>query len=225
MTGGPAPPTVGCMTVGATKADQLQRVGEAFVNTVAGRDFEGLQAAMADDVRFRLLVPKGPQAHVGAAETAGRFVGWYAGAEELRLESSSVGTVAGRLVLAYRFRLHDADGWQVIEQHVVADVAPDGRLEAIDLLCSGFLPDPEPGPGPNGTHRFDAGDLGCADGLATEFRRRIGGIPVGDVLVVTARDPAAKEDLPPLARMMGHAVRSIETPGDGRLLIRVERRR
>ena len=42
---------------------------------------------------------------------------------------------------------------------------------------------------------------------------------------MTARDPAAKEDLPPLARMMGHEVRSIETPDDGRLLITVERRR
>ncbi|MGA9162236.1 MAG: sulfurtransferase TusA family protein [Actinomycetota bacterium] len=78
---------------------------------------------------------------------------------------------------------------------------------------------------PNGIQRFDAGTLSCADGLAGEFRRRIEAIPVGDVLVVTARDPAAKEDLPSLARMMGHAVHSIETPGDGRLLITVERKR
>ena len=76
-----------------------------------------------------------------------------------------------------------------------------------------------------GTHRFDAGSLSCADGLAREFRRQILGIPRGDVLVVTAHDPAAKADLPPLARMMGHEVRSIETPGDGRLLMTVERGR
>ncbi|MGZ5212349.1 MAG: sulfurtransferase TusA family protein, partial [Actinomycetota bacterium] len=183
------------MKVGATNADRLERVGEVFVNALAGRDFAGLRAMMVDDVRFRLLVPKGPQAEAGAAETVGRFVGWYGEADELRLESSNVGTVAGRLALAYRFRLHGVDGWEVIEQHVVADVGPDGRLETINLLCTGFLPDPEPVPGSNGTHRFDAGDLGCADGLATEFRRRIGAIPVGDVLVVTARDPAAKEDL------------------------------
>ncbi|MGZ6545664.1 MAG: sulfurtransferase TusA family protein [Actinomycetota bacterium] len=208
-----------------TNADRQQQVGNAFVNAVAGRDFEGLQATMADDVRFRLLVPKGPQAQAGAAETVGRFVGWYAEVDELRLESSSVTTVADRLVFAYRLRVLDAGGWRVIEQHVVADVGSDGRLEAIDLLCTGFLPDPEPEPRPDGIHRFDAGDLGCADGLATEFRRRIQGIPVGDVLEVTARDPAAKEDLPPLARMMGHAVRSIEVPDDEGLVITVERRR
>lgn len=225
MTGPGRLSTVRHMNDTATNADRLQQVGNAFVNAVAGRDFEGLQAAMADDVRFRLLVPKGPQAQSGAEETVGRFIGWYAGADELRLESSSVGTVASKLVLAYRLRLLDADGWRVIEQHVVADVGPDGRLETIDLLCSGFHPDPEPETASNGTHRFDAGDLGCADGLATEFRRRIQGIPVGDVLEVTARDAAAKEDLPPLARMMGHAVRSIETPDDGRLVITVERRR
>ena len=94
-----------------------------------------------------------------------------------------------------------------------------------DPQPSGSLPDPESELGENGTHRFDAGNLGCADGLAGEFRGRIGGIPIGDLLVVTARDPAAKEDLPALARMMGHAVRSIETSGDGRLQVTVERRR
>ena len=31
------------------------------------------------------------------------------------------------------------------------------------------------------------------------------------------RDPAAKEDLPPLARLMGHTVHSTEATGDGRL--------
>ena len=50
-------------------------------------------------------------------------------------------------------------------------------------------------------------------------------IPVGNVLAVSTRDPAAKEDLPPLARMMGHTVRSVEPSEDGRLLITVERGR
>jgi TusA-related sulfurtransferase len=204
---------------------RLHALGEAFLNAVASRVFEQLRAAMTDDVRFQLLLPGGPQGCVGATATVQRFVGWFSGAEELRLQSSSVGATGGRLAVTFRIRLLYADGWQVVEQHLMADVAPDGRLEAIDLLCSGFLPDPQRELRPSGTHRFDAGNLGCADGLAGEFRRRVQAIPIGDVLVVTARDPAAKEDLPPLARMMGHAVRSIETPGDGRLLIRVERGR
>jgi len=213
------------MTNGTNHEDHLRHLGETVVKAIADRDFERLHAAIADNVRFRLLVPKGPQAHMGVAETVERFVGWYGDVDELHLESSSVDVVADRLVLSYRFRLRGADGWKVIEQHLVADDAPDGRLEKVDLLCSGFLPIVGPSDGSSGIHPFDAGDLGCADGLAGEFRRRIGAIPVCDVLVVTTRDPAAKEDLPPLARMMGHEVRSIETPGDGRLLVTVERRR
>jgi TusA-related sulfurtransferase len=125
--------------------------------------------------------------------------------------------------VTYRFRLHDADGWQVIEQHLMLDVDADGRVEAIDLQCSGFrsiVMDES-----DRVHRFDAGNLGCADGLAGEFRQRMQQIPVGHVLVVSTRDPAAKGDLPPLARMMGHIVRSIEAPDDGRLLVSVERGR
>jgi TusA-related sulfurtransferase len=64
--------------------------------------------------------------------------------------------------------------------------------------------------------------MGCADGLPQEFRRRIRTVPVGEKLVVIARDPAAKEDLPALARMLGHKVLSVETQEDGRLVINVE---
>ena len=78
---------------------------------------------------------------------------------------------------------------------------------------------------PGRVHTFDAGDLSCATGLAAEFRRQIQRIPLGDELLVTTGDPSAKEDLPPLARMMGHTVRSIETSRDGSLVIDVERGR
>ena len=78
---------------------------------------------------------------------------------------------------------------------------------------------------PGSVHTFDAGDLSCATGLAEEFRRQIQQIPLGDELLVTTGDPSAKEDLPPLARMMGHTVRSIENARDGSLVIDVERGR
>jgi TusA-related sulfurtransferase len=71
---------------------------------------------------------------------------------------------------------------------------------------------------------YDAGDLGCGDGLGREFRRRIAEVPAGARLAVTVRDPSAKADLPPLARLLGHLVLSEEPLGDGRLVITVERR-
>ena len=197
--------------------------GRAFVVALAGQNFEALRALLSQDVRFRMLLPTGPKQEDGAASTAGRFSGWFGDADELELQASTVDYVADRLAVSYRFRLHDPDGWQLIEQHLVVDVADDGRMQAVDLLCSGFRPLPEPAT--NGVRQFDAGDLGCADGLAGEFRRQIQAVPVGEVLVVTTRDPAAREDLPPLARMMGHTVRSVDAADDRRVLITVERGR
>jgi TusA-related sulfurtransferase len=202
---------------------EARQVGAAFLDALTTREFTAARALLAEDVRFRMLVPRGLMTESDADATIGRFIGWFASGDPFEVEASSSGEVEGRAAITYRFRLHDADGWRVIEQHLMLDVGADSRIAAIDLLCSGFRSIAVSKPA--GAHHFDAGDLGCADGLAREFRRRMQQIPVGHVLVVSTRDPAAKEDLPPLARMMGHVVRSIEAPGNGRLLVSVERGR
>ena len=202
---------------------EAREVGAAFLEALTTRQLTRARALLAGDVRFRMLVPSGLMTESDADATIGRFRGWFGDADPFEVVASSSGEVEGRAAITYRFRLHDADGWQVIEQHLMLDVGAGARIAAIDLLCSGFrsIAVSEPAD----VHHFDAGDLGCADGLSGEFRRRVQQIPIGQVLVVSTRDPAAKEDLPPLARMMGHVVRSIEAPGDGRLLVSVERGR
>ena len=204
-------------------------VAATFLAALTAREFTAAHSVLAQDVRFRMLVPPGLMTDEGADATIGWFKSWFAEADPFQVEASSAEEVEGRAAVTYRLRLHNANGWQLIEQHLMLDVGADGRVEAIDLLCSGFRPiapdEPDEPDEPDGMHRYNAGDLGCADGLAGEFRRQIQQIPVGHVLVVSTRDPAAKEDLPSLARLMGHVVRSIEAPGDGRLLVSVERGR
>jgi TusA-related sulfurtransferase len=68
----------------------------------------------------------------------------------------------------------------------------------------------------------DAGDLGCGDGLAAWFRDRLRATPTGVVLCSIVRDPAARVELPALARLMGQRVVSVEALNDG-LAIRVEK--
>jgi TusA-related sulfurtransferase len=201
----------------------LRDVAAAFLDAVTAREFSAAQSVLARDVRFRMLVPGGVMTDEGADATIGWFTSWFAESDPFQVEASSAEEVEGRAAVTYRLRLHNANGWQLIEQHLMLDVGADGRVGAIDLLCSGFRPIAEDEP--DRVHRYDAGDLGCADGLAAEFRREMQHIPVGHVLVVSTRDPAAKEDLPSLARLMGHVVRSIRAPGDGRLLVSVERGR
>lgn len=197
-----------------------------LIAAVAARDVHAITQTLAPDARFRYLIPPGSGEVAGAAEVAAKFLEWFGDADVLTISTSRVEWMADRISAAYRFLVQTGQVSEVIEQQTYLDVAEDGRIAAIDLLCSGFRPaGPTAGVGSPATHRFDAGALGCADGLAQEFRRRILAIPLGDVLTIQTSDPAAKEDLPPLARLMGHKVRAIEPSGEGRHLITVERGR
>jgi TusA-related sulfurtransferase len=206
--------------------DPAHAAADRLIGAIAARDYGRIFALLARDARFRYMIPSGPGQVAGAADVAAKYFEWFGDVDALEVQEVFVRQVSDRTSARYRFLLREGPHWELVEQQAYLDVDADGCIAAIDLLCSGFRPTDGPGGASStGTHEFDAGTMSCADGLASEFRRRIGAIPVGDVLAVTARDPAAKEDLPPLARLMGHTVRSVETPGDGRLVITVERGR
>jgi TusA-related sulfurtransferase len=71
----------------------------------------------------------------------------------------------------------------------------------------------------------DFGEMGCGEGLPMEFRRNMQNLEVGDTIEFVVRDPSAKEDLPPLARMMGHRIVSQLELDDGSHSVVVERAR
>jgi tRNA 2-thiouridine synthesizing protein A len=197
---------------------------QEFLERLAARDFEGLASLLAPGAAARLLLPRGPEEHRGP-QLARRLEDWFGGASEFEVLVMGAETVGSRQRLSWRFRLVRGGGpREVIEQVAFLDQGPAG-IERIDLLCSGFMPDEEAATASPSSQVFDAGTLGCADGLAEEFRRRIADVPVGGLLAVVVRDPAAKEDLPSLARLLGLHVAATETYPDGRLTITVERRR
>ena len=214
-------------TIQATESRDTSReprdVATTFLNAVTARDFATARTVLADELPMRMLVPGGLMSDVGAEAVIDRITSWFNDADPFESEASSANEVEGRAVVTYRLRLHKPDGWYLIEQHLMLDVDADGLITAIDLLCSGFRSIVSDEAGLDRAHRYDAGNLGCADGLAGQFRQQIQGIPIGHLLVVSTSDPAAKEDLPSLARLMGHVVVSIEASGGGRTLITVER--
>jgi TusA-related sulfurtransferase len=222
---------------GATASELAASAAESFLRSLAGRDFEGLEGCLAPTAQARLLLPKRTEELAGSAEITSRLEGWFGSASEFHVIACQRDGIGPRERLSWRFRLvRDGRSWEIIEQVAFVDVGPDG-IRRMDLLCSGFHPDaPETAESPdtantantaNGrvAHMFDAGSMGCADGLAQEFRRQISSIAVGCSLVTVVRDPAAREDLPPLARMLGHTVTSVEDRDDGAVSVTVERRR
>jgi TusA-related sulfurtransferase len=192
-------------------------VGGEFIAALANRDLKRLEACFHPEARLRALVPSGPQEHQGSATVAGQFIGWFQQADGLQILDQGVDTIADRLHIRYRFRETYADGdTEVIEQDTFCELQ-DRKIVAMDLVCSGHRPEgrePE-----TEVRHYDAGELGCGSGLPQAFRQEIGAVPVGAVLEVRTRDPSAKEDLPSLARLLGHRVLRIESsPEEGTIL-------
>ena len=166
-------------------------------------------------------MPSGPQEHHGPAALSELFVQWFRHADGLQLLDQQVDTVADRLHVRYRFRETYADGdVEVVEQDAFCELK-DQKIVAMDLVCSGHRPERrEPS---FEVRHYDAGELGCGSGLPQAFRQEIGTVPVGAVLEVRTRDPSAKEDLPSLARLLGHRVLRIESSPDGNTILAVQR--
>ncbi len=92
---------------------------------------------------MRALLPPGLAECEGATQIVENLQSWFGGAEEFEVLDGTVGEVGGRLHLAWRLRLRPTpcgdDSWHVIEQQ--AYLRAGERIDAIDLLCSGFQPD------------------------------------------------------------------------------------
>ncbi|MFN0057719.1 MAG: sulfurtransferase TusA family protein [Planctomycetota bacterium] len=58
---------------------------------------------------------------------------------------------------------------------------------------------------------WDAGDMGCGD-LVLELRQRLATMSAGDVLLLTARDPGAPEDLPAWCGLTRHKLLASQHP-------------
>ena len=193
-----------------------------FLELLAARDFERLVASLASDAHARFLLPHGLEEYDGRDAIVARIRSWFGSASVFDLALSTEDQVGMRHRISWRFNVVRDGSHQVIEQVVYLDLGPRG-IERIDLLCSGFLAEPGVAAGP--TQVFDAGDMGCGDGLAQEFRRQIAKVSIGESLEVVVSDPAAKEDLPSLARLLGQRITSTEAHDDGRLTITVERQK
>lgn len=201
--------------------DNVAAVALEWIKALARHDFEALSAALDPSLQFRALVP-GEDVIIGSApEAVASFRRWFEDATDLEVIDKHSAMLVDRLQLRFRARLRKKGQPYLIDQSLWATL-DDGKFVAVDLLCSGFRPEPVVAANES-VHVFDAGDLGCGTGLPREFRTRMKQIPVGHILEVLSRDPSSKEDLPSLARLLGYQVRSVEPGPDGKHRIRVER--
>lgn len=119
-------------------------MGGLLLEALATRDFDGMLDCLEPDATMRALLPRGVVELDRAPEIVERFRGWFGVAEEFEVLDGTVGEVGGRLHVSWRLRLRPTpagdESWHVIEQQ--AYLHAGARIDAIDLLCSGFRPDP-----------------------------------------------------------------------------------
>jgi TusA-related sulfurtransferase len=199
-----------------------------LADAIVSRDFARMAGLFDPNVEFRALTPEGLVEATGADAVARLYAEWFSDAHAQEVVANEPFAVGLRVGVRYRLRRKLGETpanatWFVLEQHCFGDIGPRG-IERLSLVCSGDTADTTAAAA-GAVHEFDAGNLGCSDGLPQEFIRRIRLVEIGDVLRVITRDPSAREDLPSLARMNGHRVETPEDLGDGRTLFVIERRK
>jgi hypothetical protein len=119
-------------------------VGGLLLEALASRDFDRMTDCFAPAATMRALLPSGPAECAGAPQIVDRIRTWFGSAEAFEVLDGTVGEVGGRMHVSWRLRMHPTpwgdDAWHVIEQQ--AYVEAGARIDSIDLLCSGFQPDP-----------------------------------------------------------------------------------
>ena len=126
-----------------TPATMRWSVAGLLLEALAERNFAHMSECFDPAATMRALLPSGLAEFQGAAQIAENFQCWFGNAEGFEVLDGTVGEVGDRLHLAWRLRLRPTpwgdDAWHIIEQQ--AYVRAGERIDAIDLLCSGFMTD------------------------------------------------------------------------------------
>jgi hypothetical protein len=125
----------------STQPSSATDPGTALIAALAECDFPRLADILTPDVRMRALIPPGLVEVCGADAAAAKFSTWYGNAETLELIRSGSDTVADRQHVFYRLRVtKPGDIPKLVEQHLLCALEGD-RINAIDLVCTGFRSD------------------------------------------------------------------------------------
>ncbi len=118
--------------------------GTAFADALAAKDDSRLRGLLADDVEFRTLTPDRSWSANTAAEVAHEIILGHCFAPDdqiTELISTTTGRVADREHVAYRLRVHNADGDFPVEQLAYYATAGSGTICWLQIRCSACLPD------------------------------------------------------------------------------------
>lgn len=114
-------------------------VARAYLDAVVARDYSEVRSLLHDDFRLRDLSPPGFTEVEGADEALGNLREFLDMFESLDLVESDVYDIGAVTYVRARLHLvHAEAGERILEQHHLLTIA-EGRIQAIDELCTGLL--------------------------------------------------------------------------------------
>jgi hypothetical protein len=117
------------------------RLGAAFAEAFAAKDFERVAALLHPEVDFRGLTPRRTWEATGAREVVDDVLRVWLEESDVVEEVLDVqtGTVADTERVGYRLRGHNPDGPFIVEQQAYLRER-DERIGWMRVVCSGFRP-------------------------------------------------------------------------------------
>jgi hypothetical protein len=120
-------------------------MGGSFVDALGRRDFDAMADCLDHGVKLRGLIPPGPFEATGPEEVMARFRRWFGGPDTLEIVDATVCDVGPKMYLRWRIAMTPCAAGEparLVEQHIYATI--EQRIVGLDLLCSGFAPEPAP---------------------------------------------------------------------------------
>jgi len=112
---------------------------QSFVTALVERDFVKLEQTLCEDIRFRALVPPGFREREGAASARQLIQSWFGDVDIFDVQYLTVEAIGDCIHAGYRVRVREGGAWYLCEQHLFGQTS-GGRIESLNLICSGFRP-------------------------------------------------------------------------------------
>jgi hypothetical protein len=115
--------------------------GPEFARALAAKDSSRIAELLEPEIDFRGLTPNRAWEATGPdAVIAVLLDQWFEAKDEIEgVEHIETETMADRQRVGYRFTVRNPDGHFLVEQQAYLS-APEGRIEWMRVLCSGFRP-------------------------------------------------------------------------------------
>ncbi len=226
---------------------KVEKPGEDWIQAIITQNFKYVTAICHPDIKSTLLLPKRIAHLENATDLAKEVEDWFGGYDLIQKEQSRVAMVGVKLGIFYRLRCTESKAANTIEQQLYCMVR-EGRIERLNLICSGFQPDlvsktaPLAGvlntshinlqssspvtPPANAILEFKAnvGQGSTCAMLTPYIKNKLGGMSSGEVLEVHVDDITAKEDIEAWSRLSGNLLLRIDQSVDQELVFYIQKK-